>query len=253
MGTFNPAQYEDFLVKSEDVYARTKYEIILGWLRGRGKSRILNAGCGSGELSMLMAREGHQVVGIDPEPEYIRLANARAANHFPDCQFHVSTIESYRGPAEFDAVISTDVLEHIEHDRVAFDKLADMVRAGGQIILSLPAGQWLFGYHDEQLGHYRRYSAATLRQLVSERCRVQRLRYFGFTLIPICLAYSKLMRKSYPIAGVGSGKQSLVSRVLRGLLAIERHVHLPLGTSVLVSAERLAANVATTRIARKAA
>ncbi|HEV3383498.1 MAG TPA: class I SAM-dependent methyltransferase [Gemmata sp.] len=253
MGTFNPAQYEDFLAKSEDVYARTKYEIILGWLRGRGPLRILNAGCGSGELSLLMAREGHRVIGIDPEPAYIRLANQRAASHSQDCQFHLSSIENYSGPYEFDAVVSTDVLEHIENDRVAFNKLADLVRIGGKVILTLPAGQWLFGYHDEQLGHYRRYSASTLRRLVSERCRVHRLRFFGLTLIPICLTYSTWLRMSYPIAQVGSGKQSFVSRVLRGMLAIERHLHFPLGTSVLVSAERQATNIVSERTVRKAA
>jgi 2-polyprenyl-3-methyl-5-hydroxy-6-metoxy-1,4-benzoquinol methylase len=253
MGTFNPAQYEDFLFKSEDIYARTKYQILAGWLRGRGPLRILNAGCGSGELSLLMARDGHQVVGIDPEPEYIRLANERSGNQGQNCQFHLSSIETYRGPLEFDAAISTDVLEHIEDDRMAFNRLADMVRVGGKVLLSLPAGQWLYGYHDEQLGHFRRYSAATLRQLVSERCRVKRLRYFGSTMIPICYAYSKYLRKSYPLATVYNGKQSLVSRVLRGLFAIERYVHFPFGTSVLVMAERLATDLDATRTKRKAA
>jgi 2-polyprenyl-3-methyl-5-hydroxy-6-metoxy-1,4-benzoquinol methylase len=253
MSTFNQAQYDDFLVKSEDVYARTKYEILLGWLRSRGTLRVLNAGCGSGELSLLMAREGHQVVGIDPEPEYIRLARDRAASRFPNCQFLVSSIEDYKGPGAFDAVVSTDVLEHIEDDRLAFNKLADLVRVGGQVMLTVPAGQWLFGYHDEQLGHFRRYNSTTLRHLVMGRCRVSRLRYFGCTLIPICLTYSQWLRRSYPVAEVGSGKQSLVSRVLRGLLAIERHVHFPLGTSVLVSAEKRAEAVDATRYARSAA
>jgi 2-polyprenyl-3-methyl-5-hydroxy-6-metoxy-1,4-benzoquinol methylase len=253
MGTFNQAQYDDFLVKSEDVYARTKYEILLHWLRGNGPLRILNAGCGSGELSLLMAREGHRVVGIDPEPEYIRLAKERAADRFPDCQFLVSSIEDYCGPGGFDAVVSTDVLEHIEHDRPAFDKLADLVRQGGRVMLSLPAGMWLFGYHDEQLGHYRRYTKSTLKQLVSERCTVSKLRYFGCALIPICLAYSKWMRKPYPIAQVGSGRQSLVSRILRSVLSIERRVGLPLGTSVLISAERRANDVDVTRVTRRAA
>ncbi len=242
MNTFNRAQYDDFLVKSEDVYAHTKYQILLEWLRGRGRLKVLNAGCGSGELSLLLAAEGHTVVGIDPEPEYIQLARSRAAKNFPDSTFTVSSIEGYRGPGNFDAVVSTDVLEHIEDDHAAFNRLASLVRPGGLLLIAVPAGQWLFGYHDEQLGHFRRYSAATLRQLVSDTCRVQRVRYFGCTLIPVCLMYSQLLRKSYPVAQVGGGNGSLVSRILHRLLAIERRIHLPLGTSVLLCAERRAAD-----------
>jgi 2-polyprenyl-3-methyl-5-hydroxy-6-metoxy-1,4-benzoquinol methylase len=238
-GTFNQAQYDDFLAKSGDVYAQSKYRVLLRWMSGRGRLRVLNAGCGSGELSCLVAAAGHRVVGIDPDPTYIRLARERAGDRFPDSQFLVSSIEGYSGPGDFDAAVSTDVLEHIEDDRTAFEKVAALVRPGGLILVTVPAGQWLFGYHDEQLGHYRRYSKRTLRRLVSGACTVKKLRYFGGTLVPVCLAYSKWLRKPYPVAKVGGGA-SPVSRVLDGMLALERRVPLPLGTSVLLCAERKA-------------
>lgn len=242
--TFNQAQYDDFLAKSGDVYARTKYEVLLKWLSGRGRLRILNAGCGSGELSCLLAAAGHQVVGIDPDPTYIQLARDRAGDRFPDSKFVVSSVEGYAGPADFDAAVSTDVLEHIEDDRTAFEKIAELTRPGGLILITVPAGQWLFGYHDEQLGHFRRYSKKTLRQVLPATCKVKQLRYFGGMLIPVCLAYSKWLRKPYPVAKVGGGP-SLVSRVLNGLLAVERRIALPLGTSVLLCAERKAQDVVT--------
>jgi hypothetical protein len=105
------------------------------------------------------------------------------------------------------------------------------------LLIAVPAGQWLFGYHDEQLGHYRRYNKHSLRALVSGACNVKKLRYFGGTLIPVCLAYSKWLRRPYPVAEVGGGT-SIVSRVLNGMLAAERRIPLPLGTSVLLCAER---------------
>jgi 2-polyprenyl-3-methyl-5-hydroxy-6-metoxy-1,4-benzoquinol methylase len=242
--TFNQAQYDDFLAKSGDVYARTKYEVLLRWLSGRGRLRVLNAGCGSGELSCLLAAAGHQVVGIDPDPTYIQLARDRAGDRFPGSKFVVSSIEGYTGPGDFDAAVSTDVLEHIEDDRTAFERVAQLVRPGGLILVTVPAGQWLFGYHDEQLGHFRRYSKRALRQLVSDTCAVKKLRYFGGTLIPVCLAYSKWLRRAYPVAKVGGGA-SPVSRLLNGMLALERRVALPLGTSVLLCAERKAQVAAT--------
>jgi 2-polyprenyl-3-methyl-5-hydroxy-6-metoxy-1,4-benzoquinol methylase len=240
--TFNQAQYDDFLAKSGDAYARAKYEVLLKWLGGRGRLRVLNAGCGSGELSCLLAAAGHRVVGIDPDPTYIQLARDRAGDRFPDSEFVVSSIEGYAGAGEFDAAISTDVLEHIEDDRTAFTRIAQLTRPGGLVLIAVPAGQWLFGFHDEQLGHFRRYSKRSLRQLVSDTCEVKKLRYFGGTLIPVCLGYSKWLRKPYPVAKVGGGK-SLVSRVLDGMLAVERRLPLPVGTSVLLCAERRAQGV----------
>lgn len=237
--TFNQAQYDDFLAKSGDVYAQSKYRVLLKWMSGRGRLRVLNAGCGSGELSCLLAAAGHRVVGIDPDPTYIGLARARAGSNFPDSEYHVCSIEDYTGPSDFDAAISTDVLEHIRDDRTAFAKMAARVRPGGLILVAVPAGQWLFGYHDEQLGHFRRYSKAALRKLVADHCTVTKMRYFGGTLIPVCLAYSRWLRKPYPVGQVGA-KPGLVSRVLNGLLALERVVPLPLGTSVLMCAEKAA-------------
>ncbi len=244
--TFNQAQYDDFLAKSGDVYARTKFEVLLRWLGGRGRQRVLNAGCGSGELSNLLAAAGHQVVGVDPDPTYVNLARERAGDRFPDSTYVVSTIEDYDGPGDFDVAVSTDVLEHIEDDRTAFTRMVQLVRPGGLVLVAVPAGQWLFGYHDEQLGHFRRYNKRAVRKLVSDTCTVKKLRYFGGTLIPVCLAFSKWLRKPYPIAKVGGGT-SIVSRVLNTMLAAERRIPLPLGTSVLLCAERkAAAAVATT-------
>ena len=46
------------------------------------------------------------------------------------------------------------------------------------MLVTVPAGPWLFGYHDEQLGHYRRYTKGTLRRLAGT-LRGRALRYFG--------------------------------------------------------------------------
>ena len=234
MSTFNQAQYDDLRVKSQDAYAQAKYDVLLAYLAAHERLRVLNAGCGSGELSLRMAARGHTVVGIDPEPAYVRLARANAAGVYPGCSFEVSSIEEYRGPGDFDCVIATDVLEHIADDRAAFAKLVGLARPGGLLLLTVPAGPWLFGYHDEQLGHFRRYTRSSLGRLVAGACTVDAIRYFGFSLIPVCYLYSKLLRRPYPVAESGdSTRRPLVARALRGLMELERRIALPLGTSVL--------------------
>jgi SAM-dependent methyltransferase len=242
VSTFNPAQYDDLRDRSQDLYAQTKYEILLSYLAGCRGLRVLNAGCGSGELCLMLAAHGHRVLGIDPEPAYVDLAlsNARACPDL-DCSFEVCSIEAYEGKASFDCVIATDVLEHIEDDGAAFAKLVSLVPPGGIVLITVPAGPWLFGYHDEQLGHFRRYSRGALRALVEGACAVEELRYFGYSLIPVCYLYSKLLRRPYPVAEAGdSARRPLGARALRALLSLDRRLPLPLGTSLLLKAVRKA-------------
>jgi len=234
----NPYQYEDLLVRSKDLYANTKYEILLRHLKGKRDLHILNAGCGSGELSLQLAAVGHRVVGIDPSEDYIRLARRNAGPIDPDrCSFLVSSIEAFVTETTFDCVVATDVLEHIKDDAAALDKLVRLVKPDGVLLITVPAGRWLFGYHDETLGHYRRYSRGQLRGLVSSLCHVESLRYFGFSLIPFCYLYSKVLCKPYPVGEAGdSAKNPVVAFTLREVLRLDRLLPMPFGTSLILKA-----------------
>jgi SAM-dependent methyltransferase len=236
MYSCNRYQYADLLSRSADLYANTKYEMILDYLEGHNRLNILNAGCGSGELSQLLAGKGHRVCGIDPVPEYIHLARKRAEKiGLSGCSYSVASIEDFQTDERFDCVVATDVLEHIDDDRLAFERMASQVRPGGLIIVTVPAGQWLFGHHDIALGHFRRYSRRTLRHLVEDYCAIDKIRYFGFSLIPICYLYSKLLRVDYPVTEAGdSHKRPFRSLALRCLLRLDRLVPMPLGTSLLM-------------------
>jgi SAM-dependent methyltransferase len=236
VATFNPYQFEDLLTRSQDQYANAKYRIIAGYLHGCERLRILNAGCGSGELSLVLSAAGHDVVGIDPASEYIEVARRNAAEAGANrCAFEVSSIEAFATDRVFDCVVATDVLEHIEDDRRAIARLAALVRPGGSVILTVPAGQWLFGFHDEALGHYRRYSSASLRRLAERVLHVESIRYFGFTLIPVCLLFSRILRRPYPVAETGdSTKRPLTSSALRTLLRLDRALPAPAGTSLIL-------------------
>jgi 2-polyprenyl-3-methyl-5-hydroxy-6-metoxy-1,4-benzoquinol methylase len=240
MSTFNAYQYDDLSQKNHDVYAQAKYDILLDLLGQRKGLRILNAGCGSGDLSLRLAARGHRVVGIDPEPAYIDLALRNAAAHpAADCEFVVASMEAYADAEGFDCAVSTDVLEHIADDRSAFENLAHLVKPGGTILITVPAGEWLFGHHDELLGHHRRYTPRSLRALVSAHCTVDVLRHFGLTLVPVCCLYSRLLRRPAPYAQYGNPtRRPFVAGTLRGLLQLERRLPMPLGTSLIFKGTR---------------
>lgn len=229
----NKYQYDDLLVRSKDPYANAKYEIILEWFKKKKIKTILNAGCGSGEFSFILAKNGYDVLGFDLDKDYIDLANKNIKKlKIENCSFVVSGIEDYKANKKFDAVIATDVLEHIKDDRKAFKKLAEFIRPKGSVVITVPAGQYLFGFHDVKLGHFRRYSLNSFKKIIPSSVNIKKLRYFGFFLIPVALLMSKFIKRSYPVA------KSNNNVVLDFILKLEKKIDPILGTSALFLGEK---------------
>jgi SAM-dependent methyltransferase len=93
-----------------------------------GRSRILEVGCGAGELAARLSRDGHAVIAIDSDPESVAAArrlglDARLAN-WPDFD------DGY-----FDAVLFTRSLHHIHPLDYSVRHAADRLRDGGHIIV----------------------------------------------------------------------------------------------------------------------
>ncbi|MDQ3099427.1 MAG: class I SAM-dependent methyltransferase [bacterium] len=232
MNIFNQFQYNDLKIRVNDLYANAKYEFIYSFLSNKKNLLILNAGCGSGELSVKLAQKGHTVVNIDPVQEYIDLARKNIENStVQNITFINSSIEEYSERNKFDCVITTDVLEHIKDDRLAFQNLAQFVKSNGIIIVTVPAEPVLFGYHDKVLGHYRRYTAESLINIIPSEVKIDHLRYFGWTLIPICIFYSKIVKKEYPVSQVGTN--SFLRSLFKCLLVIDKKVDLYAGTTLI--------------------
>ena len=224
----------DYEKRQSDPYANAKYHIILGWLPKQPGLRVLNAGCGSGEMTALLARDhSWHIDAVDPDADSIALHRAAIADmSLRNVELYQVPLEDHRG-FDYDVVVCNDVLEHIEDDRSAVAKLHSILRKNGKLCVSVPALPALFGFHDEKLGHYRRYTKATLEELLEPYFVVTRLRYFAGVLVPIAWLYSCLLRRPYPLGG----RQSLSMRVVALLLWLETYIRLPLGTTLLLEAD----------------
>jgi SAM-dependent methyltransferase len=84
-------------------------------------ARVLEVGCGEGELARAVAEAGYDVVAIDPD-----------APEGPI--FRRTTIEEFDDPGSFDAVIASRSLHHVHDLGGALDKLVRLVR--GPLILN---------------------------------------------------------------------------------------------------------------------
>ena len=233
-------QWNDFLLRACDPYAMAKYEILLDWVGDIKGTTAVVIGSGSGEFAALLSRAGAYVTAIDIDEASVQLTLETARKFGVTVKGVVATLQSFAKTEQFELVVATDVIEHIEDDRSAARDLAGLVCRGGKILITVPALPFLFGYHDTALGHYRRYTKKTLLDLFDSYLSIQSARYYGFSLIPAALVLSRWMRRPYPAGKVGSMKENnpLVGSLVSMLFSIEKKISPPLGTSLLLMGTR---------------
>lgn len=225
----------DHLFRSADEYAQGKYDVTSKWLRPRVQpgQLLLNIGCGSGDYNHTAEALGLRVVACEPEATAFELASRDAPASTKVLHCGLMELAKQTEPAAF--IVMHDVLEHIEDEVAAVAAVHALLAPGGVAVISVPAYQWLFGHHDVQLGHYRRYTRRRLVQLFRKDFVIERARYYGAFLIPVALWFSKLSKKPYPVAGASQG---MTRKAMRALCQLEARIPMPMGTSVIIRVRR---------------
>ena len=221
----------DHLFRSQDEYAQGKYDLTTRWLKPlvRPGQLLLNVGCGSGEYNATAAAMGLRVVACEPEANAYELAAREAP---ADVRvLHCGLMELAEQPAPAAYIVMHDVLEHIEDHVAAVAAVHRLLEPGGVAIVSVPAYQWLFGHHDVQLGHHRRYTKRSLLALFRGAFDVEAARYYGAALIPVALWFSRISNQPYPVASASKG---WMGKAMRLVCQAESRVPMPLGTSVMI-------------------
>jgi ubiquinone/menaquinone biosynthesis C-methylase UbiE len=96
--------------------------------------RILDAGCGTGEISSRLAELFHraQVLGVDILDHHLELARKRYASPAPRLRFeHQSIFELAEADRTFDLTVSRHVLHSVPHPERVIAELARVTRRGG--------------------------------------------------------------------------------------------------------------------------
>lgn len=111
-----------------------------------GARRVLDVGCGDGQVSRLASRLGAQVVGIDPTWNCISVANSRGGGAF--AQAGAAALPFADGT--FDAVVACLVFEHIRDVDAAIAEVARVLQPGGRFafflnhpLLQTPNSGWI--------------------------------------------------------------------------------------------------------------
>jgi len=123
-----------------------RIDMTKGLLRGQylqGK-RILDIGCGIGDLSFILAKRGANVVGVELDAQKVANASKIAQQwHFDNLRFLAgdATKIDQMNLGQFDAIFCLALLEHIQDDVDLLKKLQGMLRPGGIFMLEVPSAR----------------------------------------------------------------------------------------------------------------
>jgi trans-aconitate methyltransferase len=95
--------------------------------------RVLDLGCGTGELAAVIAAAGAHVTCLDASPEMVAAARAR----LPGATFRVADAQALDDDAAFDAIFSNAVLHWMRDPAAAACGMARALRPGGRLVAEL--------------------------------------------------------------------------------------------------------------------
>lgn len=159
------------------------------------KGKVLDVGCGSGSLSLRLAQAGFKVEATDRSHAFLLFSQQRVKSL---CLFEMVSLGAadasqlpFKGEC-FEAVLSGEVLEHLEDDSKAVAEAFRVLREEGLYIITVPMGKNNdLGYIDHWAGHKRRYDKEHLERLLKGAgFGLLKCRAWGF---PISWVYEKTL------------------------------------------------------------
>jgi len=196
-------------------------------------AKVLEIGCGTGNVSSFLARKGYMVTGCELYSEAINMAwpgflkVQGDANNLP---FKNSS---------FDVVGLFDMIEHFQDDVTPLKEAVKVIKKEGILVVTVPAIEELWSHDDEKAYHKRRYTKTLLEKTLS-----------GAGVTPLLLEYM-FMSLYFPVKYIrGKSKKdsdkfvinSFVNTLFKAIFHIERifskRLPLPIGTSLIAVAQK---------------
>ncbi len=160
-------------------------ELIRREARPPAKARILEIGCGTGH-NLGMLGEFGLVDGLEVDDEARGVAERRHGKAILSAPLPELT-GVRRGT--YDLIAALDVVEHVDDDAAALAAIAERLKPGGKLLMTVPAHQWMWSAHDTANHHKRRYSKKRLKALVeASPLQLEKIGYFNSLLFPLAVA-----------------------------------------------------------------
>jgi ubiquinone/menaquinone biosynthesis C-methylase UbiE len=127
------ARTAERVAEHQDARAGRLAEQVHAFVELRGDERALDVGTGAGALAFALAPLVHEVVGLDPVPELLELARARAV---PNTEFVEGDGTALSFPdATFDFAGTHRTLHHVAQPELVVAELARVTLPGGRVLV----------------------------------------------------------------------------------------------------------------------
>ncbi len=223
-------------------HANNYYYWVMSQFTGYIGERVLDIGGGYGtHLESIIPLCKH-LTTLDLSMESVQFLRERFSNQlaFEARQFDFGrdNARDFLTTQRFDTVTCLNVLEHIGDDLAALrDIHAVLHLQQGYLCLQVPAHRWLYGSLDHQAGHFRRYTASSLKALLlSVGFQIVRLYYFNaFGVVPWFIN-ARVLKKDIETDGVNTQIRLFDRYFVPVLRWIETGIKPPMGQSLIAVA-----------------
>ena len=165
------------------------------------RGHVLEVGAGIGETTRYLSNRCHDSwMCLEPDAELAEQLGkvVTALDLPPKWEVRVGDISDLKSDEFFDTILYIDVLEHIEDDVAEMNRASSHLAPGGRLVVLSPAHQFLFSSFDRALGHFRRYTRATLSATMPSILRRRRIFYLDSVGMIASLANRVLLGQSLP-------------------------------------------------------
>jgi 2-polyprenyl-3-methyl-5-hydroxy-6-metoxy-1,4-benzoquinol methylase len=129
---------------------------------------------------------------------------------------------------KFDLIVLFDVLEHIDDDVLTLYNLSSLLKPSGRILLSTPACPNLFGPHDMQHHHKRRYTKHQLSNVIrNSDLNILHINHFNTLLFPIAWI-NRIIQKKFNFNGSMNISSNFLNNFFKSVFSFEKHIILKL-------------------------
>jgi SAM-dependent methyltransferase len=143
------------------------------------RGEVIEVGAGIGQMTeeLVQLPEVRRALAIEPDPGFCARHRAR----FPEHELLEGTAADLPPRSACDAVLSINVLEHIQEDKDDLARYAALLGPQhGALCLFVPARPEIYAPIDKDFGHFRRYTYLELKEKLSlAGFVIERLVYFN--------------------------------------------------------------------------
>lgn len=126
-------QWDADLYQQKHAFVHQFGSSLIDWLNPQPNEKILDLGCGTGELTYQIAQSGAEVVGVDQSEEMVR----RAKQQYPTMSFQEMDATQLAGLPQFDAVFSNAALHWVLKAKQAIQQTYQHLKPKGRLVAEL--------------------------------------------------------------------------------------------------------------------